>query len=180
MDRLTLDQTGARRGQVFRHSIQMGDDTVTLENIATLTIENERFQPHRTPRNRQVLALWTGLGLISGLTFIITLAIWSGGDGGWFGAAALTVYLSFILCAASIWFGARLVLAMARWEPYYRLRIGASDGRQIDLVDDNRSVLEQIRDAIRIKIDEEDSDMQGSFDLDTDTVTLTRAGQPIA
>jgi len=180
MDRLTLDQAGARRGQLFRHSIQMGDDTVTLENVATLTIENERFQPYRTPRNQQALALWTGLGIFSGLVFIIMFAVWSAANGAWFGVTAMIVYLAFILMGLSIWFGGRLFLAMRRWQAFFRLRIGASDGRQIDLVDDNRGVLEQIRDAIRVKIDESDAEMMGTFDLDTDTVSLTRGGEPVA
>lgn len=180
MDRLTLDQTGARRGQVFRHSIQMGDDTVTLENIATLTIEDERFQPYKTPRNQQAMALWTSLFTISALVFIISLAIWNTGDGPWFGINTLVILVSLILAGVSFWAAMKLFLALQAWADYFRLQIGASDGRQIALVDDNREVLEKIRDAIRIKIDDSSADIQGTFNLDTDTVSLTRDGAPFA
>ncbi|MEM1149676.1 MAG: DUF6232 family protein [Pseudomonadota bacterium] len=177
MDRLTLDQAGARHGELFRHSLQMGGDTVTIENIATLSILSEQFQPFKTPRNQNALGLWTALGIISGLTFIIMLAIWSASNGSWFGTTAVVVLLSLLLTGASLWFGVRLALAIRKVETFYRLRIGASDGRQIDLVDDNEDVLVQIRDAIRIKIDEGDAELTGTYNLDTDTVNLTRRTQ---
>lgn len=180
MDRLTLDQAGARRGELFRHSIQMGGDTVTIENIATLSIVSERFEPYKTPRNQGALGVWIGLGILSALTFIVSLAIWTASDGSWFGITALVVLLSFLLTGASIWFGGRLALAIRKVETFYRLRIGASDGRQIDLVDDSEAVLTQIRNAIRAKIDDGDADLVGTYDLDADTVSLTRGGQPIA
>lgn len=180
MERLTLDKAGARSGELFRHSIQMGGDTVTIENIATLSILGERFQPYKTPRNQGALGVWIGLGLLSALTFIISLAIWSVSNGGWFGITPLIVLLSFLLTASSFWFGGRLALAIRKVETFYRLRIGASDGRQIDLVDDSEDVLTQIRDAIRAKIDDGDAELVGTYDLDTDSVNLTRGGQAVA
>ncbi|MEM9739806.1 MAG: DUF6232 family protein [Pseudomonadota bacterium] len=176
MDRLTLDQAGARRGELFRHSIQMGGDTVTIENIATISIQSERFEPFRTPRNQRALGFWTALGVVSGLVFIISLAIWSASNGAWFGMTTLIVLLSFAFAVAGLWFGVKLLLALRKVETFYRLRIGASDGRQIDLVDDNEDVLIEIRDAIRTKIDDGDSELVGTYDLDTDTVNLTRPG----
>jgi len=176
MERLTLDQAGARRGELFRHSLQMGGDTVTIENIATLSILSEQFQPYKTPGNQRVLGLWTGAGIVSALTFVISLGIWSASDGSWFGITALVVLVSLLLAGAALWFGIRLLLAIRQVETFYRLRIGASDGRQIDLVDDNESVLTQIRDAIRVKIDEGDAELVGTYDLDTDTVSLSRGG----
>lgn len=176
MDRLKLDQTGARRGQLFRHSLQMGDDTVSIENIATMAIEHEQFMPYRTEKNRQTTGLWTGLGLVALFISMISFAIAAGG-GGFFSIANLIAWLSLIATGACGWFAVQLVLAMRKVETFHRLRIGAADGRLIDLVDDNREVLEKIRDTIRMKIDTEDSETVGTFDLDTDTVTL--AGEEI-
>ena len=75
MDRLNLDQTGARHGVLYRHSLQMGDDTVTLENIATMAIEDESFQPYKTSGNRKATGLWTGLALTLFLVSMISFAV---------------------------------------------------------------------------------------------------------
>ncbi|MCI4645363.1 MAG: hypothetical protein MRY64_11310 [Hyphomonadaceae bacterium] len=172
MDRLNLDQTGARRGELFRHSLQMGDDTVTIENIATMAIEDESFLPYRTEKNRQATGLWVGLGLISFLISMICFAIVAGGAG-FVSITSLVAWVTLIACLASAWLAVQLAMAMRKVEVFHRLRIGASDGRQVDLVDDNRAVLEKIRDTIRTKIDTADFEIVGTFDLDTDTVKLS-------
>ena len=69
-------------------------------------------------------------------------------------------------------------MAMNKVEDFHRLRIGASDGRQLTLVDDNRGVLEKIRDTIRNKIDTNDFETEGVFDLDSDTVKLSTDPEP--
>ena len=171
MDRLNLDQTGARRGELYRHSLQMGDDTVTLENIATMAIENDQFMPYKTEPNRRSVGLWTGLALVTFLTGSVAFAIVAGG-GGLVSVAGLIGVLSLLACLAGAWFAIRLMMAMNKVENFYRLRIGASDGRQLTLVDDNRGVLERIRDTIRAKIDADDYETEGVFDLDADSLTL--------
>jgi hypothetical protein len=58
-------------------------------------------------------------------------------------------------------------------EPYYRLLIGTSDGRQIPLVDNNRDVLTKIRDVVRHKMDTGDArPSPATFDLNLDIVNL--------
>jgi hypothetical protein len=150
---------------------------VTLENVATMAIEDESFQPYKTPKNRQATGLWTGLALILFLVSMIAFAVTAGG-GGLVSVAGLIAIVSLIVCLVSAWFAIRLVLAMNRVEDFHRLRIGASDGRQLTLVDDNRTVLENIRDTIRNKIDTNDFETEGVFDLDTDTVKLSTDPEP--
>ena len=55
--------------------------------------------------------------------------------------------------------------------------IGASDGRQIPLVDDNRAVLLRIRDIVRHKMDSGDREVQGDFDLDLDLVNISKPNE---
>lgn len=174
MDRLRLDQAGARRGQLFQHSLQMGDDTVTVNNIATMAIERETFQPYQTPRNRSHLGLHVGLAMIFLFAAIIALAWWSATPGGLLRASGLIGWTSAILTVVFGVMATRLAITMRKVEAYFRLRIGASDGRQIDLVDNSRPILEKIRDAIRNKIDTSDYEVTGTFDLDTDEIRLTR------
>jgi hypothetical protein len=59
-----------------------------------------------------------------------------------------------------------------RREPYHRLTIGTSDGRQIPIVDDNRDVLVRIRNVVRHKMDTGDTETVGEFDLNLDIVDL--------
>lgn len=172
MDRLRLDQAGARRGELFQHSLQMGDDTVTVGNIATMAIERETFQPYQTPGNRRRLGLHVGLSLTFLFIAAIALAVWFFTPGGLLRASGLIGWLSAILFIVFTVLATRFSLMMKRVETFFRLRIGASDGRQIDLVDNSRPTLEKIRDAIRMKIDSNDYSVTGTFDLDLDEVRL--------
>ena len=67
---------------------------------------------------------------------------------------------------------AMIAMKLKKQEPYYRLLIGTSDGRQIPLVDNNREVLTKIRDVIRHKLDSGDTSITGDFDLNLDIVNL--------
>lgn len=178
MDRLTIDQEGARRGELFAHSLQLGNETVTLGNIATMTVEAERFRPYETPRNRRALGLYLGLSGVALIAALIMLGWWGATGGGLLRAAGLigwALVLGFFLAAL---FGTRLALKIRQEQDFFRLRIGAADGRQISLVDDSRAMLEQIRDLIRDKIDKEDAATTAVFDLDSDTMQVRRADPP--
>ena len=65
-----------------------------------------------------------------------------------------------------------IAIKLKKQEPYFRLLIGTSDGRQIPLVDNNREVLTKIRDVIRHKMDTGDTAVTGDFDLNLDIVNL--------
>lgn len=178
MDRLTLDQEGARRGELLRHSLQLGDDTVTVDNIATMGIQSETFQPYRTPRNQRRLGLYVGFFSIFLVVAVLTLAWWGLSGAGFLRWSTLWGWGSAIAACAFGYYALKLSFAIKRVEPFFRLRIGASDGRQVDLVDDNKDVLERIRDAIRLKIDTHDYRTVGTFDLDRDQVNITRVDGP--
>lgn len=174
MDRLNIDQAGARHGELFAHSLQLGDDTVTLENIATMSIESERFRPFETPRNRRVLGFHVGMASLSFVIAGVCLIFWAFQGARLFtlfGLASWALALIFVLFSG---LALRLALRIRHEQPFFRLRIGAADGRQIDLVDDSRDVLVRIRDTIREKIDNEDAATTGRFDLDRDLVEIRR------
>ncbi|MEM6665482.1 MAG: hypothetical protein AAF638_03675 [Pseudomonadota bacterium] len=175
---MTLDQEGARRGELLRHSLQLGDDTVTVNNIATMGIQSEQFQPYRTTRNRRHLSLHVGFFSIFLVVAVLVLAWWGMTGAGLFRWSTLWGWGSAIAAFTFGVFALRLNVAMDRVEPFFRLRIGASDGRHIDLVDDNKDVLERIRDAVRLKIDTQDYRTVGTFDLDRDVVNITRVDGP--
>ncbi len=176
LDRQTLDMTGARQGDLHEHTLQMGDDTVTLANIATMAIETRQFQPFDTPRNRtrQRLALVSGSFAFVGM--VLCLAWWglsAAGPVSPIAAATILLGLLFLaLLVRAFWLSARI----RQVQDYYQLSIGASDGRTLSLVDDSRIVLEQVRDLIRRKIDTQDHITTGHFDLNTDTVVTSRTG----
>lgn len=65
-----------------------------------------------------------------------------------------------------------IAVMLKKREPYYRLLIGTSDGRQIPLVDNNRDVLVKVRDVVRYKLDTSDTSITGDFDLNLDRVNL--------
>lgn len=176
MDRLTLDQTGARTGRISARSLRMGDDTVNINNIATMSIEQQSFQPYRTPRNRQMMGLWVGFCLMGFFFAFVFLAWWIASEGGLFRLSGLVGWLSFIVFWVAGFFAARLWWAMRKTEIFFRLRIGASDGRNVDLVDDSRPTLLQIHDVVQFKMDNGDQATTGEFNLDTDTVTLDGPG----
>ncbi len=172
MERLKLDQAGARTGELYQHSLQLGDETVTLGNIATMAIEKERFRPWDTPANRQRLGFRLVYIAACFLAAILALAAMGFAGGGLLSAAGLVFLLAALLLVVLCGFAISLSLKLRIEQDFFRLRIGTSDARQIDLVDDSRGMLEQVRDAIRIKIDNEDWRTTGRFDLNTDSVQL--------
>jgi len=89
------------------------------------------------------------------------------------GAIGLLAGIALVLIG--FMFGVRaamIAMQLKRKEPYFRLLIGTSDGRQIPLVDNNREVLTKIRDVIRYKLDTGDTSVVGDFDLNLDIVNL--------
>lgn len=174
MERLTLDEEGARQGRVFEHSIQLGDDTVTFQGIATMGVETHSFKPYDTPRNRRSMGGYVVFGALFLLVAMFALAWWGMTGGAITQPSAIVgllcgaVFLALALIAANMWRKIQTV------KKYFRLRIGTSDGQQIYLVDDHKRTLEQLRDAIRMKIDENDTNIVGTFDLNTDTISLSR------
>ena len=179
MDRLTIDQEGARRGELFAHSLQLGNETVTLGNIATMTIEKERFRPFETPRNRQTLGLHVGLSSIALVIGLVLLIYWAATGGGLFRTAGLIAWALMAGFVVFAIFAARLALRIRHEQDFFRLRIGAADGRQISLVDDSQQMLEQVRDIIRNKIDQEDAKTTAVFDLDLDSMDVRTATQSV-
>jgi hypothetical protein len=98
------------------------------------------------------------------------------GMGNLIGVALMALGLGLGIRAAMI------ALKLKKKEPYYRLLIGTSDGRQIPLVDNNRDVLSKIRDVLRHKMDTGDASVTGDFDLNLDIVNLRlpKANTPAA
>jgi hypothetical protein len=172
MERQTLDQEGARFGEVSALSLQMGDDTIAIQRIATMTVEAHKFKPWDTPRNRSTQGLIATLALAA-LFFGLAGAAW------WKLATAHPLPFLLIggfLILVSLALGIQAILMAAkinREEPYYRLVIGTSDGRKVPLVDNSREILTKIRDVLRHKMDTGDKSVTGEFDLNTDQFTFS-------
>lgn len=173
MQRQTIDQEGARQGEVSAASLQLGNDTIAIRRIATMSVERHEFFPWDTPENQQTQKLYATLcvgmlffGLVGFAWWAIRPARDDGAIGLLVGIALMLIGLIFGVRAAMI------AMKLKRKEPYFRLLIGTSDGRQIPLVDNNREVLTKIRDVVRYKLDTGDTSVVGDFDLNLDIVNL--------
>lgn len=174
MQRQTIDQEGARQGEVSAASLQLGDDTIAIRRIATMSVEKHDFLPWDTPANQQTQSVYATacvgclfFGLIGFAAWFILSANPGAGFMSLLTGALLTLFGLFLGMRA-----AALAMKLRKREPYYRLLIGTSDGRQIPLVDNNREVLTKIRDVIRHKLDSGDTTITGDFDLNLDIVNL--------
>lgn len=173
MDRQTLDMEGARQGEISAASLQMGDDTIAIRRIATMSIESIAFAPWDMPRNRKSQSLHASLCIANLFFGLVGLAWWLLVPARQSGLAALLV--GGILILLGVFLGIRAAMfarKIKKREPYYRLTIGTSDGRQIPIVDGNRDVLVKIRDVVRFKMDTGDTETLGEFDLNLDIVDL--------
>ncbi|MAN47368.1 MAG: hypothetical protein GYB49_13770 [Alphaproteobacteria bacterium] len=182
MDRQTLDMEGARRGEISAASLQMGDDTIAIQGIATMSVESVDFYPWDTPANRRTKSLYATLFVVCLFFGMMALAWWGLTPQRPSGMVALAVGGGLMLLALflGIW-SIQISMRLKKRQAYFRLVIGAADGRQIPLVDNNRDVLLRIRDVVRHKMDTGDRDMRGDFDLDLDLVNLrlpTQAERP--
>lgn len=179
MDRQTLDMEGARHGEISSASLQMGDDTIAIRRIATMSIELMEFAPWDMPRNRKSQSLHATLCVANLFFGLVALAWWMLTPGQQSGLVAL--FVGGVLLLLSLFLGMRAAMIAAkvkRREPYHRLTIGTSDGRQIPIVDDNRDVLVRIRNVVRHKMDTGDTETVGEFDLDLDIVDLKMPKPP--
>ena len=139
MQRQTIDQEGARQGEVSAASLQLGDDTIAIRRIATMTVERHDFFPWDTPANRKTQSVYATacVGfLFFGLAGFAWWAIPRAQGDGVIGlmVGALLMLLGLVLGVRA----AMIAMKLKKQEPYYRLLIGTSDGRQIPLVDNNR------------------------------------------
>lgn len=174
MDRLTLDMEGARRGDLSAASLQLGDDTIAIKRIATMSIEANAFLPYNTPANQRRQGVFATFFVAAIFFAILGLAYFALMPDRPSGLAALFIgglcLLGGIYCGVM---AVRYARYLKKSEPYYRLLIGTSDGRQIPLVDDNRDVLVKIRDVVKYKMDSEDRAVTGDFDLNLDEVNVS-------
>jgi hypothetical protein len=174
MERQTIDQEGARQGEVSAASMQVGDDTIAIQRIATMTVEKHEFFPWDTPANRKTQSVYTTVCV--GLLFFglagFAAAMLLSRDAGMSGLANIIGALLMVVGLVVGVRAAMMAMKFRKKEPYYRLIIGTSDGRQIPLVDNNRDVLTKIRDVVRYKMDTEDTSVTGTFDLNLDLVNL--------
>ncbi|MFN7055131.1 hypothetical protein [Hyphomonas sp.] len=173
MDRQTLDMEGARQGEISAASLQLGDDTIAVKQVATMSVERHEFAPWDTPRNRKVQSVYATLS-VSALFFgLVGLGWWALRPQQADGVIGLAVGGGLLLLGVILGVRAVMIATMLkRREPYFRLQIGTSDGRQIPLVDNSREVLVKIRDIIRHKLDTGDAQIVGDFDLNLDIVNL--------
>lgn len=173
MERQTIDQEGARQGEVSAASLQMGDDTIAIRRIATMTVERHEFRPWDTPGNQRTQKLYATFCV--GLLFfgLLGFAWWAVAQAQPEGVIALFIGIGLILVGLLLGVRAAMVsMKLKKIEPYFRLVIGTSDGRQIPLVDNSRDVLVKIRDVVRHKMDTDDIAVTGDFDLNLDIVNL--------
>lgn len=174
MKRQTIDEEGARLGEVSAASLQLGDDTIAIRRIATMSVERHEFFPWDTPENRKTQSVYATLCvalLFFGLVGLIGWLVLSGNPS----ASVMSLFAGIGLLAFGLVLGIRAVMVAMRLKekhPYFRLVIGTSDGRQIPLVDNNREVLIKIRDVVRYKLDTGDTSVTGDFDLNLDIVNL--------
>ncbi len=175
MDRQTLDKEGARQGEVSALSLQMGNDTIAIGRIATMTVEQHQFTPWDTPRNRQTQSLLATCAIATLFIGLVGFAIWK------LvltkpGSLPLGLIIGVLFCLLAAFLGLQAMLMaikMRKVEPYYRLVIGTSDGRKIPLVDNHREVLAKLRDVVRHKMDTGDRSITGTFDLNLDIFNFT-------
>lgn len=173
MDRQTLDMEGARQGEVSAASLQLADDTIAIRRIATMSIERHEFAPWDTPRNRKTQGVYATLCVSLLFIGLLALGWWALRPGQEDAVFGLFPGIGMLLIGVLLGVRAAMIAVMLkRREPYYRLLIGTSDGRQIPLVDNNRDVLVQIRDVVRHKLDTGDTAVTGDFDLNLDRVNL--------
>lgn len=173
MDRQTLDMEGARQGEISAASLQLGDDTIAIRRIATMSVESHEFAPWDTPRNRRVQGLYATFCVALLFFGLLALGWWALRPGQGDGVIGLFAGLGLMLIGVILGIRAAMIaMKLKRREPYFRLMIGTSDGRQIPLVDNNRDVLVKIRDAVRHKLDTGDTAVTGDFDLNLDIVNL--------
>ena len=178
MDRQTLDMEGARQGEISAASLQMGDDTIAIQRIATMTVEANDFFPWDTPRNR-VTQKGYATAFVSMMFFaLMGIGWWAVLPGQSSSPVMLGIGIVMLLGAMICGLRAGMIAAKLRKrQKYFRLVIGTSDARQIPLVDDNRDVLCKIRDVVRHKMDTDDRTITGDFDLNLDIVNLKSPGQ---
>jgi hypothetical protein len=173
MNRQTLDMEGARQGEVSAASLQLGDDTIAIRRIATMSVERHEFAPWDTPRNRTTQSVYATL-CVSLLFFgLLGLGWWAARPGQDDAIFGLFPGIGMLFLGVLLGIRAAMIAVMLKKrEPYYRLLIGTSDGRQIPLVDNNRDVLVKVRDVVRYKLDTSDTTVTGDFDLNLDSVNL--------
>jgi hypothetical protein len=172
LNRQTLDVEGARQGEISAASLQMGDDTIALNRIATMTVEAHTFTPWDTPKNRQTQSLYATSAIAAFFFGLLALAWWKLDNGS--PVAAMIGGGVLLLLAALLGLRAMLLaIKLKKTEPYFRLVIGTSDGRKIPLVDNNRKMLEKIRDVVRHKVDTGERGVTGRFDLNLDLFDFT-------
>lgn len=183
MNRQTLDMEGARQGEISAASLQLGDDTIAIRRIATMSVERHEFAPWDTPANRNTQGVYATLCVALLFFGLLGLGWWAlrpaQNDG------IIGLFAGGVLMLIGIILGIRasmIAVMLKRREPYFRLLIGTSDGRQIPLVDNNRDVLTKIRDIVRHKLDTGDAQSVGDFDLNLDIVNLRmpKSVQPVA
>jgi hypothetical protein len=173
MQRQTIDQEGARQGEVSAASLQLGDDTIAIRRIATMSVERHEFFPWDTPENQRIQKLYSTacVGLLFFGLVGFGAAVFMAGQP----SSALANIIGAALMLLGIVLGVRaamIAMKLKKKEPYFRLLIGTSDGRQIPLVDNSREVLTKIRDVVRHKLDTGDTSVVGDFDLNLDIVNL--------
>ncbi|MGA1343510.1 MAG: hypothetical protein ACO33A_10805 [Hyphomonas sp.] len=173
MQRQSIDQEGARQGEVSAGSLQLGNDTIAIRRIATMSVERHEFFPWDTSENQQTQKLYATLCV--GMLFfgLVGFAWWAVRPGRDDGVIGLLVGTALMLIGLILGVRAAMIaMKLKRKDPYFRLLIGTSDGRQIPLVDNNREVLTKIRDVVRHKLDTGDMSLVGDFDLNLDIVNL--------
>ncbi|KCZ88429.1 hypothetical protein [Hyphomonas jannaschiana] len=179
MDRQTLDMEGARQGEISAASLQMGDDTIAIQRIATMTVEANDFFPWDTPKNR-VTQKGYATAFVSLMFFaLMGIGWWAVLPGRPSSMVMLGIGVVMLIGAMICGLRAGMIAAKLRVkQKYFRLVIGTSDARQIPLVDDNRDVLCKIRDVVRHKMDTDDRTITGDFDLNLDIVNLKSPNDP--
>lgn len=178
MDRQTLDMEGARQGEISSASLQLGDDTIAIRRIATMSVERHEFAPWDTPANRRIQSVYASLCVFFLFSGLVSLGWWALRPGQADGGLAFLAGLFSLGIGSVLGLRAAMIaMRLKRREPYFRLLIGTSDGRQIPLVDTNRTMLVKIRDIVRHKLDTGDVGVTGDFDLNLDILNLTRDGE---
>lgn len=180
MDRQTLDMEGARQGEISSASLQLADDTIAIRRIATMSVERHEFAPWDTPANRRTQSVYASLCVFFLFSGLVSLGWWALRPGQADGGVAFLAGLAGLVIGSILGLRAAMIaVKLKRREPYFRLLIGTSDGRQIPLVDNNRTMLVKIRDIVRHKLDTGDAGVTGEFDLNLDILSLKRDGDAL-
>ena len=157
---------GPRSGALFEGTLQIGDDTIALSNLASLSLD----EVERRPRTL-ILSLAAAVFLILAAGFAATFA--AAPDRFDFNPTIPAAVVLFCALGA----GGALHLKSRLAYTFHELSFGASDGSRIVIRSERKTTLVRIADVVREKLDHAHSPLVARFNLAEDEVRIERGAR---